>query len=501
MAHHLTKVVTSDSLDQVIRKSPKLLARIMMACVCALTMNVTAFQSSRVARPFIRPMFASHSRQYHAILLPAPLDSRLFIATGSARQRCAPAKCARFLLSDAYRDPRRFPTSLYSTVGGSEVPSLNVMKDSQSQQQNNVCVIVSDSDDNGSDGKIGDTLSMSVDFVTVAKTLSANMSLPLLFSENIKSVEESNDSLHHYSHCLRIIPYQYGELNTYAIAIQPMPTKGSDRDFSSRKRKRSSKKDRGLNGSGTMQPFFIDLCPPVGTKLARRIGGDKQRLQGSEMLLKAISPIKSGRDRPGGSNTKAGAIVYDLTAGFAQDSVIIAMGGASHVHMVERDPIVATLLEDSLRRLSLVSSLVDQEDPVVERAKELLPKLTLERGEGIAVARRISNERSPSDSSENQPDDRPDVCYLDPMFPPRTKSAAVKKNMQILHGLLGGQSPPLDRDEAEQELLEAAFEAARVRLVVKRPINAKPLGMETGKAQKPSYSVDGSVNRWDIYIK
>jgi hypothetical protein len=77
----------------------------------------------------------------------------------------------------------------------------------------------------------------------------------------------------------------------------------------------------------------------------------------------------------------------------------------------------------------------------------------------------------------------------------------VKKNMQILHGLLGGQSPPLDRDEAEQELLEAAFEAARVRLVVKRPINAKPLGMETGKAQKPSYSVDGSVNRWDIYIK
>ena len=32
---------------------------------------------------------------------------------------------------------------------------------------------------------------------------------------------------------------------------------------------------------------------------------------------------------------------------------------------------------------------------------------------------------------------RPDVCYLDPMFPPRTRSEAVKKDMQILHSLLG----------------------------------------------------------------
>ena len=33
----------------------------------------------------------------------------------------------------------------------------------------------------------------------------------------------------------------------------------------------------------------------------------------------------------------------------------------------------------------------------------------------------------------------PDVVYLDPMFPPRTRPSAVKKNIQILHSLLDTQ--------------------------------------------------------------
>ena len=86
------------------------------------------------------------------------------------------------------------------------------------------------------------------------------------------------------------------------------------------------------------------------------------------------------------------------------------------------------------------------------------------------------------------------------MFPARTKSASVKKNMQILHGLLDSQAiDDAVRQLEEAELLGVAYEAARTRVVVKRPVNAEPLGGQ--QALKPSYSIRGSVNRWDVYVK
>ena len=90
------------------------------------------------------------------------------------------------------------------------------------------------------------------------------------------------------------------------------------------------------------------------------------------------------------------------------------------------------------------------------------------------------------------------------MFPPRKKSAAVKKNMQILHGLLqtqqtdaAGSTPSM---EEECDLLEAAIGAAKSRVIVKRPIKAALLGdSATSEAPiRPSHSVCGSVKRWDV---
>ena len=91
------------------------------------------------------------------------------------------------------------------------------------------------------------------------------------------------------------------------------------------------------------------------------------------------------------------------------------------------------------------------------------------------------------------------------MFPPRKKSAAVKKNMQILHGLLqtqqtdaSGSTPSL---EEECALLEAAISAAKSRVIVKRPIKAALLGEDAASKTllRPSHCVCGSVNRWDVY--
>ena len=95
------------------------------------------------------------------------------------------------------------------------------------------------------------------------------------------------------------------------------------------------------------------------------------------------------------------------------------------------------------------------------------------------------------------------------MFPPRQKQSAVKKGMQILHGLLETESKSIeidrhsslqeDKEQEEQHLLLSALDNAKLRVVVKRPIKAALLGGD--EIAKPSYSITGSMNRWDVYVK
>lgn len=77
--------------------------------------------------------------------------------------------------------------------------------------------------------------------------------------------------------------------------------------------------------------------------------------------------------------------------------------------------------------------------------------------------------------------------------------------MQILHGLLGSQDANLhERLKQEQELLLSSFEAARQRVVVKRPKNAPELGRDPAYSfigPTLAYTLDGPVNRWDVYVK
>ena len=82
----------------------------------------------------------------------------------------------------------------------------------------------------------------------------------------------------------------------------------------------------------------------------------------------------------------------------------------------------------------------------------------------------------------------PDVVFLDPMFPERTKSAAVKKKFQLLHHL----ERPCDN---EAELLGAALTAHPRKVVIKRP----PRGPLLAGA-KPSYQVAGKAVRYDVIV-
>jgi len=82
----------------------------------------------------------------------------------------------------------------------------------------------------------------------------------------------------------------------------------------------------------------------------------------------------------------------------------------------------------------------------------------------------------------------PDVIYMDPMFPSRDKSALVKKDMRLLHHIVG-----LDTDS--ERLLATARTTAVKRVVVKRPKSAPFVGN-----QKPTTSIESKNIRYDVYI-
>jgi 16S rRNA (guanine1516-N2)-methyltransferase len=88
---------------------------------------------------------------------------------------------------------------------------------------------------------------------------------------------------------------------------------------------------------------------------------------------------------------------------------------------------------------------------------------------------------------ESLPDvQRPDVVYLDPMYVPRRKTVAVRKEMRICRRLVGD-------DTDAGELFEVAHRAARKRVVVKRQLRAPVLSPD------PTKQYTGTTVRYDVY--
>ena len=156
--------------------------------------------------------------------------------------------------------------------------------------------------------------------------------------------------------------------------------------------------------------------------------------------------------------------VLDVTAGLGGDAFVLASLGCQ-VQLVERQPVVRALLDDGLQRLHSDLELA-----------ELGSRLQLLAGNALQVL------------SDWQQEDLPQVVYLDPMFPHTGKSAQVKKEMALFRELVGA-------DEDADQLLEPALNLATHRVVVKRPRLAPDLA-----ARKPTYSLAGKANRFDIYV-
>jgi 16S rRNA (guanine1516-N2)-methyltransferase len=152
-------------------------------------------------------------------------------------------------------------------------------------------------------------------------------------------------------------------------------------------------------------------------------------------------------------------LAVDATAGLGRDTAALLRLGFDVV-AVEQHPVIFELLADAARAAASAPSFPSQ-------------RLRLVRADARDFLRAGS--------------EQPAVVCLDPMFPPRRKAAAVKKELALFQTLVGPNG-----DGAA--LLGAARAAATERVIVKRPLHAPPL------ADRPSFSAAGARVRWDVYL-
>ncbi|MHB8809451.1 MAG: class I SAM-dependent methyltransferase [Desulfobulbaceae bacterium] len=202
-------------------------------------------------------------------------------------------------------------------------------------------------------------------------------------------------------------------------------------------------------------PGNPELTGPVLVEFVTGAAGYRRRHGGHEMLLRAVG-LKSGRPLS----------ALDTTGGLGRDAFILASHGCT-VHIVERHPVIGALLADGLRRAL--------QHPETQRAAA---RITLT----VKDSRQVLAELASAGQQV-------DAVYLDPMFPRRSKSAKVKKELQMLQMLAGVE-------EDNGDLLAAALRTAAPRVVVKRPKGAPTL-----PGPPPAHSHVGTTTRFDVYLR
>lgn len=190
---------------------------------------------------------------------------------------------------------------------------------------------------------------------------------------------------------------------------------------------------------------YVDFVSGVANH-RRKFGGGK-----SQMLAKAM-----------GLNKFKNPHVLDATAGLGRDAFVLACLGCK-VDMVECSPIIFELLKDGLQRANQDLSI-----------SQITKNMSLTNADSCQYIENLVT--------------KPDVIYLDPMFPKRDKSALVKKEMRIFKEIL-------EDDADSDKLLEVSLTKATKRVVVKRPRKSPFL-----QDKKPSFVMEGKANRFDVYV-
>jgi len=154
--------------------------------------------------------------------------------------------------------------------------------------------------------------------------------------------------------------------------------------------------------------------------------------------------------------------ILDATAGLGNDAFMFSFLGCQ-VMMIERHPIVAALLKDGLQR--------GYKDKRI----------------GQWLKKRLHLIINDSSNMLEIPILKPDVIYLDPMYPSCCKKSLPKKNMQFFRKLIG-------QNHDSEKLLNISRTLAKKRIIVKRPCYAKPLSTD-----KVNFIITTKNHRFDIY--
>ncbi|NVK23715.1 MAG: class I SAM-dependent methyltransferase [Gammaproteobacteria bacterium] len=198
--------------------------------------------------------------------------------------------------------------------------------------------------------------------------------------------------------------------------------------------------------------IFVDFAEGANAH-RQKFGGGK-----GQAIAKAVGLNKVDLN-------KTPVSVIDATAGMGKDAFVLASLGCN-VTLVERQQPIFALLVDGFRRA---------------RVSEHLPwfddRMSLQH---LGAQQALTDAAKAKQSF--------DVVYLDPMFPHREKSAAVKKDMALFQTFVGF-------DEDADELLPLAKKLATKRVVVKRPDYAPFLA-----EQSPTMQIKTKKNRFDVYV-
>lgn len=209
-----------------------------------------------------------------------------------------------------------------------------------------------------------------------------------------------------------------------------------------------------VGGKLKLQGDFISMIPRV-----------KDEMWQHELLARSAR-IK---DEESDKTLKA----MDATAGLGEDSLILAAAGYE-VTMYEHDPVIAALLKDALLRARKIPEI-----------KDMAARMKLIEGDSVQILKEMA---STVNSEGNVYVSKPDLIYLDPMFPERQKSSKIKKKFQLLHKL---ERPAMDGEE----MVTAALAVNPKKILIKRPMKSEILGGRT-----PEFSYKGTSIRYDCFM-
>lgn len=192
--------------------------------------------------------------------------------------------------------------------------------------------------------------------------------------------------------------------------------------------------------------LFIDFTSGVVEHRRRFGGGRGQALARAVGMKPGVTPV-----------------IVDATAGLGRDSFLLASLGAE-VTMIERDEAIYGLLADALARAHDAGGVY----------RDIVRRMRLLHGDAIRLMPTLA----------------PAVVLVDPMHPPRGKSALVKAEMRQLRSIVG-------TDDDKVILINAAIAAATKRAVVKWPAKL-PLPTDVPNA---SHQIAGKTTRFDVFMR